>query len=292
MILSMTGLGTATADRGAFRGAVTLRSVNHRFLELSLRLPPSLTPLEPELKELVGARVRRGRVEVNVRGVVTDAPVRVTCSKALAGSLVQALRELATEHGLDARLSAGELARFPGLFEVVDDPERESEAARGSVVALVSEALARLDAMRAAEGTRLGLVIRRHTDEIAAAVERLVALEQEFQGARRTQIAARARELVSELGLDEGRLLQEIARLVDRSDVCEELERLRSHVAQAREVLQGSQPCGKTLDFLAQEMTREANTIGSKMAGGAVGRAVIGLKSEIERLREQVQNVE
>jgi uncharacterized protein (TIGR00255 family) len=292
MILSMTGLGTATADRGAFRGAVTLRCVNHRFLELSLRLPPALAPLEPEIKERVGAHVRRGRLEVSVRGVVADAPGRVAWSKPLAASLVQTLRDMAVEHGLDERVGVADLARFPGLLEVVEDPERESDAARASVVALLEAALERLDAMRLAEGARLATVLGRHADEIAAAVERLVALAEEGRSARRAQIGERARALVDELGLDEGRLYQEVARLADRADVCEEIERLRSHLAQVREALQGSEPCGRTLDFLAQEMTREANTLGSKIAGGSVGREVIGLKAEIERFREQVQNVE
>ncbi len=292
MILSMTGLGTATADRGAFRGGATVRCVNHRFLELSLRLPPSLAPLEPELKALVARHVRRGRVEVTVRGGVPDAPVRVAFSKPLAGSLVKALRELALEHGLEERLRVSDLSHFPGLLEVVEDPERESEAGRAGVVALVSEALERLDVMRAAEGARLAAVLRRHADAIVAAVERIVACAEEGRAAQLASLAERSRALLGELGLDEQRLYQELARLVDRSDANEEVERLRSHVTQVREALEGDAACGKTLDFLAQEMMREANTLGSKVAGVLVGREVIGLKAEIERFREQVQNVE
>jgi uncharacterized protein (TIGR00255 family) len=146
--------------------------------------------------------------------------------------------------------------------------------------------------MRRAEGLRLAAAITGHLERIAATLEGVARIVEEGRSLRRSALAERARELTSDLGLDEARLLQEIARVVDRADVCEELQRLRGHVAHAREVLEDGAPAGKTLDFLAQEMAREANTIGSKSPVGGAGRELIALRAEIERLREQVQNVE
>jgi uncharacterized protein (TIGR00255 family) len=184
------------------------------------------------------------------------------------------------------------LAQVPGLLEVVDDPAAPTAEARADLMALTRQALDRLDEMRRAEGARLGSVLEGHLTAIGDAVERIARQALESRAERRELLRLKARDLSDELKLDEARLYQEIARLVDRSDIREELERLRSHLAQARDALAGSVPCGKTLDFLSQEMAREANTVASKAVGGGVGREVIELKAEIERFREQVQNIE
>jgi len=292
MILSMTGFGPATADRAAFRGGVVIRSLNHRFLDVTVRLPQVLGPLETEIKELVSSRVRRGRIDVTVRGEVRGAGRRVSASGELAEALVGALRKLAREHGLDESVRVSDVVQFPGLLEVYEDPASGAAAARSDVLDLVKQALDSLDGLRRAEGARLATTIEGHLGEIGQSVEGIARASEESRGARRDALAERVRELSLDSAMDEGRLYQEIARLVDRADVCEELERLRGHIEHAREILEADGPAGKTLDFLAQEMAREANTIGSKSPAGSVGRLVIALRTEIERLREQVQNVE
>lgn len=293
MILSMTGLGLATADAGRFRGTVVVRSLNHRFLDLTVKVSRGLAPCEMEVKELVQGRVRRGRVEVLVRGQLEGAPVSVTVSRPLARGLVEALRGLAREQGLHGDLTIGDLVQVPGLVEVADDLAAPTGEDRADLVRAVGRALDGLDEMRRAEGARLETALETQLSAIAGAVEGIARQADEGRASRRETLRARARELGEDLRLDEGRLYQEIARLVDRSDVCEELERLRSHVAQARGTLAGGAACGKTLDFLAQEMAREANTIASKAAVGSGAAAeVIDLKAGIERFREQVQNVE
>jgi uncharacterized protein (TIGR00255 family) len=292
MILSMTGFGAATADRVAFRGGVVIRSLNHRFLDVTVRLPQVLGPLETEIKDLVASRVRRGRVDVTVRGEVRGAGRRVSTSGELAEALVGALRTLAREHGLDEAVRVSDVVQFPGLLEVYEDPASGAAAARADVVDLVKQALDSLDGLRRTEGARLAATIEGHLGAIGQSVEEIARASDEGRSARRDALVQRARELRLDPAMEEGRLYQEVARLVDRSDVCEELERLRGHVAHAREILEADAPAGKTLDFLAQEMAREANTIGSKSPAGSVGRLVIGLRTEVERLREQVQNVE
>jgi len=293
MILSMTGLGLATADSGRFHGTVVVRSLNHRFLDLTVKVSRGLAPCEMEIKELVQTRVRRGRVEVLVRGQMEDAPVAVSVSRPLARGVVEALRDLAREHKISGDLSIGDLVQVPGLLEVADDLAAPSAEGRADLMASVNRALDGLNEMRRAEGARLGTALETQLSAIASAVEEISRQADEGRGARREALRLRARELGEDLKLDEARLYQEIARLVDRADVCEELERLRSHVAQARDALAGRGACGKTLDFLAQEMAREANTIASKAAAGSGGAGeVIGLKAAVERFREQVQNVE
>jgi uncharacterized protein (TIGR00255 family) len=184
------------------------------------------------------------------------------------------------------------VARFPGAVEVLDGDTSVDEAATREIVSSLQQALAGLDGMRRAEGAHLEADLRRALDAVEAAAARIETLSAAGRAERRDAVLARARELSAELGLDDGRLYQEVVRLLDRHDVAEELQRLRSHVAQARGLLSADAPCGKRLDFLAQELAREANTLGSKAASAEMVQEVVALKSEVERVREQVQNVE
>jgi uncharacterized protein (TIGR00255 family) len=292
MIHSMTGLGLASAEAGPLRGSVTMRSLNHRFLDLSLRVPRALAPIETALRERIQSRVRRGRIEVVVRAELDEGSGAVTVSGGLVASLVARLRDLAAEHNLRDDLSLSSLVQVPGLFEFADEAQPLDPAAREAWLALVDQAVDRLDEMREAEGRRLASVVSGHLVAIAAACERIAGLAETSREQRREDLALRARELRETLALDETRLYQEIARLVERADVHEEIERLRGHVTQAQEYVGAGGACGKALDFLAQEMMREANTIGSKAAASSVLHDVIALKGEIERFREQVQNIE
>jgi uncharacterized protein (TIGR00255 family) len=294
MIRSMTGYGHASVEAEALRGAVTVRSLNHRFLDVTLHLPRRLQPLEAEVKERVAAAVARGRVEVTVQAALPDAGAEaVVASQPLVTSLVRTLRDMQSEYGLEGGVSVADLVRFPGALERVEGPADVKEAARAAIADLVSRALAGLDAMRRGEGERLRAELERLLAAIEGAATRIEARSRESRDAQKAALLERVRGLVGELGLEEGRLYQEVVRAVERHDVAEELQRLRSHAASFRELLAGDGPgAGKRLDFLAQELMREANTVGSKVQDAPAIREVVELKAEIERLREQVQNVE
>jgi uncharacterized protein (TIGR00255 family) len=294
MIRSMTGYGHASVEAEELRAAVALRSVNHRFLDLTVHLPRPLQPLEAEVKERVAAAVARGRVEASVQAVLPDAgPEAVVASRPLVTSLVRTLRDMQSEYGLEGGVSVADLVRFPGAIERVESPAEVPEAVRTLIADLVSRALDGLDAMRRAEGERLRTELERLLEGIESRAARIEARSAESRGARQAALLERARELLAELGLEDARLYQEVVRAVERHDVAEELQRLRSHAASARELLAAEgAPAGKRLDFLAQELMREANTVGSKVQDASAIREVVELKAEIERLREQVQNVE
>ena len=291
MIRSMTGFGAASLETTPLRASVTARSLNHRFLDVSVQLPRRLQPLESAIRERAAARVRRGRVEVHVQAGLAEAPgeVVVPC-RPLVASLVRALRDMQNEFGLEGGVAVSDLVRVPGALERVELPAPLEGEARDALLSLVEQAFDGLDAMRRTEGEHLRADLERALQAIEEAAAQVECLSREGRSARQTALLERIRDL--ELGLDEARLYPEVVRAVERLDVAEEVQRLRSHAALARETLGGDGSAGRRLDFLAQELMREANTIGSKAADGAVMHVVVSLKTEIERLREQVQNVE
>jgi uncharacterized protein (TIGR00255 family) len=290
----MTGYGAASLETDALRAAVTVRSLNHRFLDLSLHLPRRLQALEAEAKEQVAAALSRGRVEVSVQAVLPQAEAEtVVPSRPLVASLVRALRDMQNEHGLEGGVSVADLVRFPGALERMETAGAVPDEVRAAVGELLGRALESLSAMRQAEGERLRAELDRLLAAIEAGATRIEARVAESRGTREAALLERVGALVGELGLEEARLYQEVVRAVERHDVAEEIQRLRSHAASSRELIEGDgAPAGKRLDFLAQELMREANTIGSKVQDAPAVRDVVELKAEIERLREQVQNVE
>lgn len=293
MIRSMTGYGAASTATEALRAAVTVKALNHRFLEVVCHMPRRLAPIEAEIRDLVGRRLARGRVEVTVQahgGAAAAMPVLV--SRPVVSALVHALRDLQAEFGLEGGVTVTDVVRFPGAVEVPEELASADADMRACVLALADEALRTLIAMRQAEGTRLQDDLGSSLRAVEASAGRIETLSAEGREARRVALLERLRALQVELGLDEARLYAEIARAVERHDVAEEVQRLRSHVEMARELMGADAPSGKRLDFLAQELMREANTVGSKAAVAALTHEVVGLKSDIERFREQVQNVE
>jgi uncharacterized protein (TIGR00255 family) len=294
MIRSMTGYGHASAESDALRAAVAVRSVNHRFLDVTLHLPRRLQAVEAEVKERVAAAVARGRVEVSIQAALADTGVEaVVASQPLVTSLVRTLRDMQSEYGLEGGVSVADLVRFPGALERVEGPAEVKDAVRVAIGDLVARALEGLDAMRRGEGERLLAELERLLAAIEAAAARIEARSRESRELRQEALVERVRALVGELGLEDSRLYQEVVRAVERHDVAEELQRLRSHTASFRELMAGDgRAAGKRLDFLAQELMREANTVGSKVQDAPAIRDVVELKAEIERLREQVQNVE
>jgi uncharacterized protein (TIGR00255 family) len=289
----MTGYGTAAIESATVRGAVTVKTVNHRFLDASVHLPRRLQALEADVKKAAQDRLQRGRIEVSIQATLADdAEEAQVTARPLAGAIVAALRGLQREHGLAGEVTVSDVARFPGALEVLEAPSAVSEERRGDILAAFDRALDGVSAMRDAEGALLATELLAALARIETAAGRVDALTDEGKHARREAMTEKARLLASDLGLEDARLYQEIARIVEKHDIAEEVQRLRSHVAQARAAIAGPAPCGKRLDFLAQELAREVNTIGSKAASAAVVHEVIALKEEVERVREQVQNVE
>jgi uncharacterized protein (TIGR00255 family) len=294
MIRSMTGFAEAALDRDELRANVSVRALNHRFFDLTLHLPRRLQPLEAEARERVKAAVGRGRVEVSLSAALpADGPEAVAASRPLVASLVRTLRDMQNEFGLDGGVSVADLVRFPGALEHIEGAAKLGDDVRSAALALLDQALARLDEARRGEGERLRAALEAALAAIEAVAARLEARFASTREERARTLLERARALAAELGLEDGRLYQETVRAVERHDVTEELQRLRSHVTAARELIAGNgAPAGKPLDFLSQELMREANTIGSKAQDADAIREVVGLKTEIERFREQVQNVE
>jgi uncharacterized protein (TIGR00255 family) len=294
MIRSMTGFGSASVESEPLRAAVSVRSLNHRFLDVALHLPRRLQVLEAEAKERVARTVGRGRVEVQMQASLPEGPAEaVVASRPLVSSLVRALRDMQNEFGLEGGVAVSDLVRYPGALERIETRSALPDDVREQLLGLLGEALDALDAMRRAEGERLRDELERAlgiVEEKAACIEaRSVGSREE----REATLAERVRTLAAEIGLEDPRLYQEVVRTVERHDVAEEIQRLRSHAAAARGLLRGDgAPAGKRLDFLAQELMREANTIGSTVQDAAAVHEVVALKAEIERLREQVQNVE
>ncbi len=289
----MTGYGASDTTADGLRAAVSVRSLNHRFFELNLRVSRALQPLEAEIKEIVQSQVRRGRVDLSVQASFPEAAAAaVVASKPLVEGLVATLRQLQAEHGLRGDVTISDVARFPGALEAVETQTDMEEASRQRILDLVREAMGGLLEMRRAEGGRLQPDLERAFTAILEASGRIEALSASSREARQNQLRERLRALALELGLDDSRLYQEVVRAVERHDVSEEVQRLRSHVALGHELLRGKEPSGKRLDFVAQELLREANTVGSKAWGSDLAHEVITLKAEIEKLREQVQNVE
>jgi len=295
MIKSMTGFASLTHEDERATIAVTLRAVNHRFLDLQLRVPQAVAAVEPRLRALLQRRLARGRVELGISMQVRDAgPPAVELNLEVARALAAAVEQTRSLGLVEQGLTAGDLLRMPQVVSVREraaEPELEVRLG-ASVEAAVEQALADLDAMRGREGEHLETDLEARRQTLAALLENLrVAAD-----AGRSELEQRLRDRVEELGrelpADQAAIAQEIVRTAARSDVSEEVTRFRAHLAHWQVLAEGDEPCGRKLDFLLQEMNREINTIGSKADGARVSTLVIEAKAELERMREQVQNVE
>ena len=292
MVLSMTGYGRAGALLHGRDIKVELRSVNARFFEYSSRLPRSCAFLEDKLKKLVAAKVSRGKVELSLSiQTVTAADTVVSVNWSLAQGYRAALDSLIEKMELKNDVTAGMIARFPEVLTQTAAPTNEDELWQ-DVQSVALQAVDAFVAMRAAEGEKLKADVARRLDTI----EELVAkIEQGSAGrvqAYSDRLYARLQELLGDRSIDESRLVTEAALFADKTAIDEETVRLHSHVAQYREILTLDEPVGRKLDFLTQELNRESNTIGSKCQDVAITRLVVELKSEIEKIREQIQNIE
>lgn len=290
MIKSMTGYGRSQQHRDGRTLSVEVRTVNHRFAEYSVRLPGELAPLEGRVRELLQQRIPRGSVVLTVGGGGEGDAGPVIDRDRAARYLAQ-LRDLKRELGLKGGVDLRTLLALPGVVSAgaaaADPGERWEWLAEAATAALD-----RLDEMRRREGRALQRELAGRVRRLTRLAGRIEALARRRPAQRRRLLQARVREIAGGLALDPARLAQEVALFAERADVTEELVRLRSHCAAFAAYLAGKQPAGRRLDFLLQEMNREANTIGSKAGDAAVSQLVVELKEQLEKMREQAQNVE
>ena len=299
MIKSMTGFASLTDDDEAATIAVTVRSVNHRFLDLQVRLPQALASIETRLRSLVQQRVARGRVEVMVSVQQRRAPsLEVELNEPFLQALGAALARAREQGYIDGVMTPGDLLRFPQALAIKERSESDSLndelAARTAarVEQAVAAALDDLDEMRTREGGFLRTELDARRRQLGQLFDQVAQSADQALEALRIRLGERVKELRADGLADEATVAQEIARFVGRSDITEEVVRFRGHLEHWRALSDSPEPCGRKLDFLLQEMNREVNTTGSKAEGPAVSELIVTLKAELEKMREQVQNVE
>ena len=297
---SMTGYAMVRGERGGWSIRVSVKSVNHRFLDVKLRMPESLEPYDLRLRQAVREKIHRGHIDVHVNVEPGEsAPVHV--NRELLKAYLGVTEELREQTGAKSELDLVNLLRLPGviagLAPALPETDEEQEEFGKALEGFLREALGKMDEMRRTEGRHLVGELRARLAKIARDADQVRGLVESLRPAFANRLETRLRELLNGATLDPARLAQEAAVLAERSDVSEELDRLRSHVQQFEKLLDAAGEIGKKLDFLLQEMHREANTMLSKTPGvESEGLAVTGIaleiKAEIEKLREQVQNIE
>jgi uncharacterized protein (TIGR00255 family) len=297
VIKSMTGFASVNSEDDRATVAVTIRSLNHRHLDLQLRIPQSMAPIESDVRAMAARFVARGRVELGLSVQLRQAPgIEVEFNDAFGAALEKALEQARSRGLVAGALQPGDLLRLPQALTIREKPAEADEQAREHVAAAaraaVERALADLDAMRVVEGGHLRADLDERRALVADLVERIAVAADEGRAAMEERLRARVRELREELAADETAVAQEIVRTASRSDISEEVARFRAHVSHWVTLADSAEPCGRKLDFLLQEMNREVNTMGSKADGLRVSELIIAAKAELEKMREQVQNVE
>lgn len=293
----MTGYAQARAVENGWSLRVTIRAVNHRFLDLHLRIPEGFEPLEPRIRQLVRERVRRGHLDVTLFYELAG-PAAVGVNHEVAAAYLKAVDSLRKEFGIQSEPDLASILRLPGVIgPAAPSLEEELDRLEKVVMRCFDEAVVKLDAMREEEAGHLREEMSARLRTIVALAGKVETLAENARPAFARRLKARLQELLGEAQLDPARLAQEASIAAERSDVSEELARLRSHVQQFESLLVGASDVGKKLDFLLQEMQRESNTLlskspGTEAEGLEITRWGLEIKSEIEKLREQVQNIE
>ena len=292
MIRSMTGFGRAQASVEGFNITVEIRSVNHRYFEFYAKIPRTYSFLEEKVKALLSTGISRGKVECSIQLEATaDESVVVSVNEPLAKGYVDAIKEISEKFGLADDLSALSVARFSDVLAISKAPVDE-EALWAKVSPVVNEALQGFISMRETEGKKLSEDVLSRADTIIENVSYIEERSPETVKLYSEKLLERMKNVLGDTQIDESRILTEAAVYADKVAVAEETVRLRSHIEQLHEMLGSSEAVGRKLDFLVQEINREANTIGSKAQDVDIARRVIDIKAEVEKIREQIQNIE
>ena len=291
MMRSMTGFGQGSTDTDEFKVRIDIRTVNNRFLDVHMKMPQELGALEIPLKKQIQGSLKRGRVDVLV-SVEQTRQAKFEINRPLLAGYLQAIGTIKEEFGLGGEPSIDLLAKLPGALQGSQDNPSADAALAAGVTGAMSQALASLTQMRTTEGEEIVAELTGRLNTIEKALPLIESQANRLPAAYREKLAKRLQEMTAGGMVDESRLAQEAVLLADRSDISEEIARLKSHISQMRDLFATNEEAGKRLDFILQEMNREANTILSKSGDIAISDAAILIKTEVEKLREQAQNVE
>lgn len=292
MIKSMTGYGGAKGSAEGLEISVELKSVNNRYLDTSVRLPRSFLFAEDGVKAAVQRHISRGKVDVFVSvdsSAAGDMTVKI--NEPLLKGYMEAINSIANDYGLPNDMTAMSICRFPDVLSV-EKKDMDAEAITAGIVAVAEDALKDFDAMRLREGEKLRDDVLSKLETIDSLVSTVEQESPKTLADYRARLESKMAEVLGSAGIDENRILAEAAIFADRIAVDEETVRLRSHMSQLKTMISGDSPTGRKIDFLIQEFNREANTIGSKCQNSSIAHVVVDLKSEIEKIREQIQNIE
>ncbi len=292
MVQSMTGYGRAQAQTALRDIVVEIKAVNHRYLDCYCKMPRNCGFLEEKMKARVVKALSRGKVEIvlSIHGL-QSGDVKVSVNHPLIEGYVRALKEIESTYELNRVMTADSVARLPDALLIHKEPEDEEQLWL-DVCAVLDEAIAGLCAMRRAEGERLKADLLARAQSVLDMLSGIELALPQMEEAYAARLRKRMEDALADRAVDEGRLLTEIAIFCDRTAITEELVRIKSHIAQFRALLDEREPTGRKLDFLMQELNREVNTIGSKCSDLSISKTVVDLKAEIEKIREQVQNIE
>lgn len=292
MLKSMTGFGRAVEEIDGYVITVEIKSVNHRYFDFSSRIPRQYGFLDDKLKSYINSKVSRGKVECYVSVDALDTEdAAVVINKTLASAYVKALKELAEEYSLKEDFGTAFVSRLPDVF-VLKKADEDEEKIWQLVKSVTDEAIEKFIQMRAVEGAKMKEDVASRAEYILDCVffieERSPQTVKEYND----KLVERVHEIIGDVSLDEQRIIQEVAVYADKVAVAEETVRLRSHIAQLKTFLESEEPIGRKMDFLVQEINRETNTIGSKANDVDIARKVVDIKAEVEKIREQIQNIE
>ena len=292
MIKSMTGYGSAKGISGGMEISVELKSVNNRYFDCTVKIPRAFMAFEETLKSVVGRYTTRGKIDVYIAiDVSKSGAIEIKVNQQLADAYISALRDLERDHHLSGGISVSDLSRFPDVLQA-EKKEEVPDQLCADICAVLEDALSGFNDMRVNEGEMLCRDINVRLNEIERLTVMAEGISPRSVEEYRTKLEAKLREVLQSNDIDDQRILMEAAIFADRVAINEETVRLKSHIAQLRDLLVSSEPVGRKIDFLVQEFNREANTIGSKGNDADMARVTVDLKSEIEKIREQAQNIE
>ena len=289
---SMTGYGSATENLGGREITAEIRSVNNRYLDCTVKLPRTYSFAEDPAKQLVKHHISRGKVDVYITvNAKEGTQVQISLNRPVLEGYLNALRSISADYGLRDDITVGSLARMPDVF-LIDKENEDEEQLQKDILSVLEAALTRYDSMRAQEGAALAEDLRAKAAGILRLVEKVEARSPVTLAEYRKRLTEKLQEVLGSTDIDESRILTEAAIYADKIAVDEETVRLRSHLKQLDQMLASEEPIGRKLDFLLQEMNRETNTIGSKGNDLEQAKTVVEMKAELEKIREQIQNVE
>lgn len=294
MIKSMTGFGRCRTVLHGREISVEIKSVNHRFFEFSCRTPKGYGFLDDKLKALVNSRVSRGKIDMFVTvGTAEDTPAEVKINHSLVSGYINAMKEISETYGIENDVTVTAISRFPDVYTVSKAPENEEEIT-ADVLEAANTAIDGFIAMREAEGEKMKADILGRAEVILATVDEIDERSPQTVKEYEERLLDRINRTLQDynINIDEQRVLTEVAVFADKVAVAEETVRLRSHFAQLSKIMESQTPIGREIDFIIQEMNREANTIGSKVQDAEIAHKVVKIKSKIEKMREQIQNIE